>query len=113
TSTSTAPNSAIAAAAMRRQVSRSPTSPMATVACTPSARASTATDSAAALSEEPLMTTLKPSPARTSATARPILRPAPVIRAVLRAVILGGSSCGAPDEVGATLAYHQSGGLDI
>ena len=88
TSTSTAPKLAIASRAMRAHSSATPTSAMATKASTPSARASVATFSQASRLREPLMTTLKPMRARSSAMARPILRPAPVIKAVLRCVVM-------------------------
>ena len=81
-STSTAPNALIASSAMRLQSSGLPTSPMTTSVLAPSFSASLATLSQAARSLEPLMTTLKPSAARPSTQARPMLRPAPVISAV-------------------------------
>ena len=87
TSTSTAPNCFIAASAMRLQSSGSPTSPITTSVLAPSLPASWATFSQAARSLEPLSTTSKPSSARPSTQARPILRPAPVIKAVLRDAI--------------------------
>ena len=80
---STEPKALIASSAMRLHSAGLPTSPMMTSVLTPNFAASLATPSQAALSLEPLTTTLKPSSARPSAQARPMFLPAPVIRAVL------------------------------
>src|ERR1700730_474534 len=86
-STSTAPNCLTAASAVRWPSSGLPTSPMTPSVLAPRFSASWATLSQAARSLEPLRTTSKPSSARPSTQARPILRPAPVINAVLRDAI--------------------------
>ena len=88
TSTSTAPNCLIAASAIVLQSSGLPTSPMTTSVLAPNFSASLATLSQAARSLDPLRTTSKPSSARPSTQARPILRPAPVISAAFLAAAI-------------------------
>src|SRR5262245_29819974 len=88
TSASMLPKRARASPAIRLQSSALPTSPMTISVSAPSLLASCATFSQAARSLEPLRATLKPSSARPSTTARPMLRPPPVIKAVLRDAII-------------------------
>src|SRR5216684_160080 len=110
TRTSTAPNCLIAVSAIFLQSSGLPTSPMTTSVLAPSFSASLATLSQAARSLEPLRTTSKPSSARPSTQARPMLRPAPVINATLRVMAgnarLQSRSCGVAARQDAPLEWR-------
>ena len=77
------PNVFSALSAMSLTAAWSPTSAMTISASVPTARTSSATRSQSSLLREPLTTTLNPIDASSLAQARPMLRPDPVISAVL------------------------------